>query len=62
MDVIKLWLMFAPGPVSFISFFSSGGGGAAELGVHPGQSDLPQEVPCLRGGEHAGEEATALSL
>lgn len=37
--------------------FSAGGGRAAELGVYPGQSDLPQEVPRLRGGEHAGGKA-----
>lgn len=39
--------------------FSAGGGGPAELGMHPCQSDLPQEVACARGGKHAGEEATA---
>lgn len=40
---------------------SAGGGGAAEHGVHPGQSDLPQEVPRPRGGKHAGEEDSALA-
>lgn len=33
---------------------STGGGGPTEPGVHPGQPDLPQEVPRPGGGEHAG--------
>ena len=33
----------------------TGGGGAAEPGVRPGQPVLPQEVPCPGGREHAGE-------
>ena len=33
----------------------TGGGGPADPGVRPGQPDLPQEVPCPGGGEHAGE-------
>lgn len=45
-----------------MDLFSAGGGGAAELGVHPGQSDLPQEVPRPGGGKHAGEEAAALAV
>lgn len=40
---------------------SVGGGGAAELGVYPGQSDLPQEVPRPGGGKHAGKKTTATS-
>lgn len=36
---------------------SAGGGGAANPGGLPGQSDLSQEVPCPGGGKYAGEEA-----
>lgn len=46
---------------ALMGLLSAGGGGAAEHGVHPGQSDLPQEVPRPRGGKHAGEEDSALT-
>lgn len=51
-------LLFCPHGLSKESMdcFSAGGGGAAELGVYPGQSDHPQEVPRPGGGQHAGEE------
>lgn len=39
------------------SFLFAGGGGAAEPEVYPGQSDLPQEVPCPGGRKLAGEPA-----
>lgn len=44
----------APALADTVSCFA-GRGGAAEPGVHPGQSDLPQEAPGAGGGQPAGE-------
>lgn len=40
----------------------AGGGGAAQPGMYPGQSDLSQEVPRPGGRKLAGEPAANLTL
>lgn len=59
----RLWLLsWSWFTEELTGLFRAGGGGAAELGVYPGQSDLPQEITRPGGGKHAGEEATALAV
>jgi len=54
--ITALSLLLTRNVVNFLSIIClTGGGGAAESGVHPGQSDLPSQAPHPGGGWSSGK-------